>query len=325
MLPQGRRPESVLIRLTEYGGMTAWGEIPEPGDAEETLHRIERDLGPALVGVDWEHPDELGVRPEFDLACWDLWCRMTGVPLAHALGGSRTNVVAGVRVPAERDLDSLLSRVNRFMCAGYAHITLTITPGWDLEPLRAVRRLYPALAISVDGRRAYRNPEELAALDGYGLLTVERPFAGLQESAELQIMVDAAVAPHIEDLPTLKAAIDAKAGRALTLRVSRLGGLSTARRAYDMAVRAGWDAHCAREGGTGIARAAALALASMRGCTFPSDVSDAPPRLGKGVRALAPDLSPHGGVVAVPLTQPGIGHTVDEEIVRRLAKQTVTV
>jgi len=57
-LPYGRRPETVLVKLTDYGGMVGWGEAVEPVTGEP----LERSL-PKLIGVDWEHPSEPGISP----------------------------------------------------------------------------------------------------------------------------------------------------------------------------------------------------------------------------------------------------------------------
>ena len=86
------------------------------------------------------------------MACWDLWTKMRGVPLSHALGGNRTSLIATARIGGDRNLESLVARVNRLVCAGYAHVTLDVHPDWDIEPLRAVRHAYPALGIGVDAR-----------------------------------------------------------------------------------------------------------------------------------------------------------------------------
>jgi O-succinylbenzoate synthase len=55
-MPRGRRPESILVRLTGEDGVIGWGEVrsPEPGDAAWT--DIEERIGPALLGVDWDRP-----------------------------------------------------------------------------------------------------------------------------------------------------------------------------------------------------------------------------------------------------------------------------
>ncbi len=318
-LPYGRRPESILVRLTDYGGMVGWGEVVQA--PEKVWSALEESLAAALIGVDWEHPSELGDIPggtAADMACWDLWTRMNGVPLAHALGGTRTSLIATVRLAAERSLESMVARVNRHVCAGYAHVTIDVHPGWDVEPLRAVRAAYPGLAIAVDGHGAYTEISQLEALDSYGLVAIERPFRDLLTSAELQDRVSAAVAVEVRSVAELEEAVAAHAGRSLLLRPSGFGSLGSVRLAHDLAVEAGWGITCAGGLGVGLARAATVAVASLPGCTLPSDVAE-PPR---SAQIVIPPVGASGGVVAVPLTQPGLGHTVDEERLRRLAKES---
>ncbi|MFF5207454.1 enolase C-terminal domain-like protein [Streptosporangium sp. NPDC000396] len=322
VLPYGRRPESILVRLIDYGGMTGWGEVVDPDP--KTWALLEEGLGQALIGVDWEHPDELGVVPggsAADMACWDLWTRMRGVPLSHALGGSRTSLTATVRVGTERDLESLVARVNRHVCAGYSHITIDVYPGWDIEPLRAVRQAYPALGIGVDARGAYTDIAALEALDAYTLTSIERPFTNLTDHADLQERVAAPVLLEVSSVAELDEAITVKAGRALLLRPAALGSLREVRRAHDRAVAAGWEIACAGGQGTGLARAATVAAASLPGCGLPCDVAE-PPR---SAQMVIPPVGASGGVVAVPLTQPGLGHTVDVARVRRLAKDSYAI
>src|ERR1044072_2721955 len=119
-LPYGRRSESLLVKLTDYAGMTGWGEALDP--QPQTWARLEESLAAQLIGVDWEHPDAvLSGDPAVDMACWDLWTRMRGVPLAEAIGGTRTSLVATVRLEPDPSLESLVSRVNQQVCAGYGH------------------------------------------------------------------------------------------------------------------------------------------------------------------------------------------------------------
>ncbi|HEY9522923.1 MAG TPA: enolase C-terminal domain-like protein, partial [Thermopolyspora sp.] len=264
-LPYGRRPESILVRLTDHGGMTGWGEVVQvparrpakEESAEEkfakTWTALEESLAPALLGHDWEHPDDLGPIPggaAADMACWDLWCRLNGVPLAHALGGTRTSLIATVRLTAEPTAEGMVTRVNRYVCAGYAHVTLDIHPGWDVEPIRAVRQAYPGLVIAVDGRGAYTEVAQLVALDAYGVAAIERPFATIDAHAALQERVSALVAVEAHSVAEVEGAIDARAGHALLLRPSRFGSLREARRAHDRAVEAGWDITCGGGRGT---------------------------------------------------------------------------
>ncbi|MEU8172700.1 enolase C-terminal domain-like protein [Microbispora hainanensis] len=318
-LPYGRRPETVLVKITDYGGMVGWGEAVDPAEAGP----LERAL-PALIGIDWEHPSELGEIPggaAGDMACWDLWGRMNGVPLSHALGGSRTSLIATVRLTADRSLESMVARVNRHVCAGYGHVTLDVHPGWDVEPLRAVRAAYPGLAIAVDGRGAYTEIAQLEALDAYGVVAIERPFKDLLTSADLQDRVSAQVAVEVASVSELDEAVSLNAGRALLLRPAKFGSLGAVRRAHDRAMEAGWDIVCAGGLGAGLARAATVAVASLPGCSLPSDVAEPP----KSAQVVLPPVGASGGVVAVPLTQPGLGHTVDEDRVRRMARASFRV
>ncbi|MEU7692869.1 O-succinylbenzoate-CoA synthase [Microbispora hainanensis] len=318
-LPYGRRPETVLVKITDYGGMVGWGEAVDPAEAGP----LERAL-PALIGIDWEHPSELGEIPggaAGDMACWDLWGRMNGVPLSHALGGSRTSLIATVRLSADRSLESMVARVNRHVCAGYGHVTLDVHPGWDVEPLRAVRAAYPGLAIAVDGRGAYTEIAQLEALDAYGVVAIERPFKDLLTSADLQDRVSAQVAVEVASVAELDEAVSLNAGRALLLRPAKFGSLGAVRLAHDRAVEAGWDIVCAGGLGAGLARAATVAVASLPGCSLPSDVAEPP----KSAQVVLPPVGASGGVVAVPLTQPGLGHTVDEDRVRRMARASFRV
>jgi len=325
-LHRGRRPESVLVRLTSADGAVGWGESALLDDG--TWTDLAQRLGPALPGLEWEHPEDLGglsalggprATAAVEMAAWDLWGRVHRVPVAHALGGTRTSIVTGARIPCQQHLDGLPSLVNRYVGSGHTRITLEIRPGWDVEALRVVRQAYPALALQVDGSCSYTDsPEHLSALeslDEYGVVAIERPFAELAPHAVLQRSVRAAVAPDIGDLDALDAAIAMDAGRALSLRVGRLGGLTAARGAHDRAYAAGWDVWCGGSGVFGIGKAASVALASLPGCTLPSDITE----FVGGPEYLTPPLRAHGGVIAVPLTQPGLGHEIDGARLTRLA------
>lgn len=335
-MPRGQRPESILVRLTGEDGTAGWGEVgsPQPGDA--AWADIEERIGPALLGLDWDRPEDMAGLAQLagrraaaaaDIACWDLWCRARGVPVAHALGGTRTSVVTGARLSAEPSLDTLVGRVNRYIGGGHTRITLAVRPGWDVEPLRAVRLAYPALALQVDACSAYsESPEDLTALEAlgaYGLLAIERPFGrgDLDAHTRLQRRIDTPVAPDVSDLDSLQAAIAQEAGRTLSLRVARFGGLTAARAAHDLAYAAGWDVWCSGPGPFGIGQAANVAVASLPGCTLPSDVTE----MAGGPKFVSPPVRSTGGVVAVPLTQPGLGHDIDEDLVARLANRTLRI
>lgn len=332
-MPRGRRPESILVRVTGEDGVAGWGEVPA---SDRCWADIEERVGPGLLGLDWDLPEEVGgvgglggsaAASATDIACWDLWCRRQGSPLSHSLGGTRTSVMAGARLSADPLLlDMLLTRVNRLVGGGYTRVTLEVRPGWDVEPVRAVRRAFPALTLQADACETYSEAPEhlraLTALDAYGLIAIERPFPGedLPAYARLQGQIGTAVCLDPYDIETVDTAIAIRAGRMLGLRIPQLGGLTAARSAHDRALAAGWETWCGGAEGFGIGQAAAVALASLPGCDLPSDVTEAP---GSGV--VSPPVAVNGGVVAVPLTQPGLGHDIDIDRVERLAHTTLRI
>jgi O-succinylbenzoate synthase len=332
-MPRGRRPESIVVRVTGDDGLSGWGEV---AGSDMCWADIEERVGPALLGLEWELPEEVGgvgglggsaAASATDIACWDLWCRRQGSPLSHSLGGTRTSIMAGARLSAEPTLDVLLTRVNRLVGGGYTRVTLAVHPGWDVEPVRAVRHAFPAIALQADAGEAYtESPEHLKALealDAYGLLAIERPFPGgdLPAYARLQRQIGTAVCLDPADLETVDTAIAMNAGRMLGLRIARLGGLTAARGAHDRALAAGWDTWCGGADGFGIGQAAAVALASLPGFDLPSDVTETP----TATAVVTPPVAITGGVVAVPLTQPGLGHAIDEIRVARLARQSLRI
>ncbi|GAA2864612.1 hypothetical protein GCM10020220_062400 [Nonomuraea rubra] len=166
--------------------------------------------------------------------------------------------MATVRLAPDPSVESLVSRVNQQVCAGYGHVTLDVRPGWDVEPVRAVRQAYPALTLAVDCGNAYTDLGQLVALDSYGLEVIERPFAtsdvhahaSLQDEVTASVAVEAASPAELDDYLTLRAA------RVLLLRPAAFSSLSEVRRAHDKAAAAGWDIQCTGGQGAGLARAA---------------------------------------------------------------------
>src|SRR5262249_53675033 len=157
-----------------------------PETADGCWMMIERYLAPALLGAAWEHPAEVGAcwrrirghnfaKAGLDIACWDLWSRSAGEPLAAARGGTRTAIAAGGSLGIEPTVDALLEQVGRHAGEGYRRIKLKIAPGWDVEPVRAVRAAHPGLDLHVDANGAYTEgaADVPAELDDLGLTMIE--------------------------------------------------------------------------------------------------------------------------------------------------------
>ncbi|QTX05911.1 o-succinylbenzoate synthase [Agromyces archimandritae] len=324
----------ILVEAHDASGVVGWGEIASPSgpyftsETNETAWEVgNRYLAPAVLGTEWGYPDELEAawakirghefaKAGFAGAAWDLWSRAEGVPLARALGATRTEVEAGVSLGIEPTFDELLAQVQRQVDAGYGRVKLKIAPGWDVEPVRLVREAFPDLVLHVDANGVYRSDDEtmahLSSLDADGLAMIEQPFAPrdftgharFQSRIETPVCLDESVVA-LDDLRTMLA-LDA--GRVLNIKVSRMGGPGVARAAHDLARDAGVPVWCGGMHEFGIGRAVNVAVSALPGFSYPSDVSGSDKYYARDI--VTPPIVAHGGIVQVPTT-PGIGHEVD--------------
>jgi len=337
--------EHIVVRVADADGAVGWGEIASPSDpyyCPETVDTcwfmLRRYLAPALVGAAWSHPSEAGAawakirghhfaKAGLDIACWDLWTRAAGRPLAAALGGTQPEIAAGVSLGIEPTIDELLAQVARHVGDGYGRVKLKIAPGWDVEPVRAVRAAYPDLLLQVDANGVYEETPEVLAmlreLDAYGLLLIEQPYApgALAAHARLASSLGTPVCldESIDDLDQLDSAITLGAGSILNIKVSRMGGLTAAHAAHDRATAAGWRVWCGGMHEFGVGRAANVAIASLEGFSLPSDVSGSDKYYAHDI--VTPPIRAIGGQVTVP-SAPGLGHEVDEDLIRSTASDT---
>ncbi|WP_431806253.1 o-succinylbenzoate synthase [Microbacterium paraoxydans] len=332
--------EHILVEVTDVDGRTGWGEIASPSDpyfgAETTATAWEiatRYLVPSLLGATGEQPADLEAtwarvrghefaKAGFSGAVWDLHARTRGIALAAALGGTRDEVVAGVSLGIEPSIDELLAQVELQRAAGYPRVKLKIAPGWDVEPVRAVRAAHPDLDLHVDANGAYPDDDDaadvFARLDREGLTMIEQPFGPheLVAHAELQARLDTDVCldESVVALGDLRAMIRLAAGRVLNIKVSRMGGLGVARAAHDLAVDAGIPVWCGGMHEFGVGRAANVAVSSLPGFLLPSDVSGSDKYYESDI--IDPPVTAHGGRVRVP-TGPGLGHDVRVDRIER--------
>lgn len=327
--------EHILVHVRGEDGTFGWGEIASPShpyfgpETVESCWSVASNyLLPALIGAEWEVPAVAAARWSLvrgnnfakagvESAVWSLYSASQGLSLAQALGGTATEVVAGVSLGIEPTIDDLLGQVRAQVVSGYRRVKLKIAPGWDVEPVRSVRAEFPHLDLHVDANAAYRAlPEDLAALtalDDFALTMIEQPFgvrdftghAALQERLLTPLCLD----ESIETVDDLHTALRLDAARIINIKVSRMGGLSESIAAHDIALAAGIPVWCGGMHEFGVGRATNIALSSLPGFTLPSDVSGSDKYYVRDVTT--EPILVTDGVVAVA-TAPGLGVEVDE-------------
>ncbi|WP_328469366.1 o-succinylbenzoate synthase [Actinoplanes sp. NBC_00393] len=341
-----RSLEHILVMLRSADGVVGWGEIASPSgpfysaETVESCWAVARSfLAPIVLRTSWEHPSELAAamakvrgnhfaRAGLDVAAWALWSSLQGVSLASALGGERARVSAGVSLGIEPTIDALLEQVGARVAEGYQRVKLKIAPGWDVAPVRAVRSAFPDLPLHVDANGAFdvSDISVFSALDELGLLMIEQPFAprALVAHATLQSSISTPVCldESVEDVEDLVTALRLRAGRILNIKVSRMGGLTFAVRAHDLARASGVPVWCGGMHEFGIGRAANVALSALPGFTLPSDVSGSDKYYARDVTT-SPIVCVDG-FVDVP-SSPGLGWEPDLDFIAAHATDRVAL
>jgi O-succinylbenzoate synthase len=292
------RDRDVLLVRVVTADAEGWGECVAAAEprysseyADGAADVLRRFLLPAVADLPDLRPEAVApalgfvkghrmAKAALELAVLDAWLRARGMPLARYLGATRDRVPAGVSVGIMASLPELLDAVAGYLEAGYRRIKLKIEPGWDLEPVRAVRdRFGDELALQVDANAAYTlaDVDRLAGLDPFGLLLVEQPLAeeDLLGHVELQRRLRTPICLD-ESITSAKAAADAVtlgACRIVNVKAGRVGGYLEARRLHDQCLARGVPLWCGGMLETGIGRAANVALAALPGFTLPGDTS----------------------------------------------------
>ena len=219
-------------------------------------------------------------KAALETAVLDAQLRAEGRSLAHELGAVRDRVACGVSVGIMDSVPQLLDVVGGYLDAGYLRIKLKIEPGWDVEPVAAVRnRFGDDILLQVDANAAYSRADarHLARLDAFDLLLIEQPLdeEDVLGHADLARLVRTPICLD-ESITSARAAADAirlGACAIVNIKPGRVGGYLEARRVHDVCTASGVPVWCGGMLETGIGRAANLALAALPGFTLPGDTS----------------------------------------------------
>jgi o-succinylbenzoate synthase len=327
----------VLLVRAVTGDAEGWGEcvaMSEPRYSSEYVDGaaevIRRYLTPALAAL--PSPDPVAVEPLFaeikghpmakaavQTALLDAQLRAAGLSFGGYLGAVRERVPAGVSVGIMDSVPALLDAVAGYLGQGYLRIKLKIEPGWDVEPVRAVReRFGDEVLLQVDANTAYTlaDARHLARLDPFDLLLIEQPLpeddvrghAALARQIRTPVCLD-------ESITSARAAADAIAlGAAAIVNVKpgRVGGYLEARRVHDVCAAHGVPVWCGGMLETGLGRAANVALAALPNFTLPGDTSASDRYFARDITA---PFVLEEGHVRVP-TGPGLGISPDPDALR---------
>ena len=288
--------DAILVEIKTADGITGWGEAsPMSGsfysddNPESTWRALTTQLIPSLLHEGacdattyFERlrtlPGDAFAKAGLEGAVWDAYARTVGAPLCDLLGARSRPIPSGVAIGIYEQTSELLERVSLYIDRGYRRVKIKIQPGWDEEPVAAVRARFPDVSLMVDANGAYAISDApvFRRLDSYGLTMIEQPLArdAHVEAGELQKELHAPLCADESagSLEALDRLIAFDAARIINIKIQRIGGLSEALQMLGRARAAGLGCWVGTMPELGIASAQGLHLAAHDGFTFPTDI-----------------------------------------------------
>ena len=326
---QNRR---ILLVEVAADGVSGWGEVTAgevPGYNAETTDTawliLTNFIGPLLQGRTLAHASEFPelvahirghqmAKSGVENALWDAEAKLAGLSLSRLLGGAKQEIDCGVSLGIRENPQSLVAKVEEELRSGYQRIKLKIKPGKDYDFVKAVRKEFPKILLSVDANSAYRPQDtaHLAKFDEFGLLMMEQPLywddiyahAMLQPRIKTPICLDECIHHTRHAL----AAIELNACRIINIKVGRVGGHTEAKLLQEACRDRGVPVWCGGMLESGIGRAHNIAMSTLPGFSLPGDVSASSRYWDEDIIDPEVEVS-QKGTIRVP-TSPGIGYHV---------------
>jgi len=331
--------EAILVEVLTDASIVGWGEASPMSGAfysqdtpDSSWSTLTTTLIPAVLNggaIDVrrfyeelrELPGDAFAKAGVEGALWDALAQTVRVPLYELLGAVPRPIPSGVAIGIYDRVAELIERVQQFVAEGYRRVKIKIEPGWDLEPVKEVRRRFPDVPLMVDANAAYTIADApmFRELDKQRLLMIEQPLAreAHAEAAELQaqLLTPLCADESAESIEALSSLIAKDAARIVNIKVQRVGGLSEARLMLERAHSAGLACWVGTMPELGVASAQGLHLAAHAGFTYPTDIE-------ASTRWYVDDVIDPGikiddqGFIQLP-TGPGTGYHISREKLER--------
>jgi len=334
----------ILVDVEDASGAVGWGECVADADpfysAETSTtawHILEQYLIPAVLGRELAAAADVSSRwtvvrghqmakAALEMALWDLQARTLGRPLCELLGAKARPIAAGVSIGIQPSPAALVDRVAEERAAGYQRIKIKIKPGWDREPVEAIRARFPDVPLMVDANAAYTLADagRLEALDRFDLMMIEQPLSydDLVRHAHLQRRLRTPLCLD-ESIHSPEAAADALelgACRIINIKPGRLGGFGPSLAVHDLARACEIPVWHGGMLESGIGRAHNLHLSTLPGFTLPGDVAASRRYFVPDLIEPPIDVRPDGTIEVPP--GPGIGVVPEPDRVAAAAVRT---
>ena len=271
--------DSTIVELETDSGLHGWGEMAPLGSFYSAAFAEGARAGlpillPCLIGEDPRDIQRIGERMDdqlnghpyikcpVDMACWDLLGKANEQSLAELLGGRLTESTPLYRSISQAAPEVMSNAARELVASGYSRLQVKVgdDPREDAERLRAVlAAVGKDVLLLADANGAWQTEDAMRFIHATSDLAyyLEQPCMTLDECADLRphCVQPMILDESIETMRDIKEAIGFGIN-GVTIKLSRVGGISKARQIRDLAVAQGLKVCIEDTGGSDIDTAA---------------------------------------------------------------------
>ena len=324
-----------LVKLTVSHSATGkktsgLGEIQSFADFSYTLENqsVSRDIvstmiNPMIQNLTFESPQQFAEKLErltpfgsfakagVEMAAWDAVGKLTNRSLAQMIGGTKQCVPVGIVLYVNDDV----SDIKRAIDNGYQRINIKIAAQL-LDKQKLIERLnqFPNQQFSLDANSSFsRQTADFFNQLPENVTFIEQPFsekdfvdhAFFQKKTPHFLSLDESI-NSLDDIHTM---IALHAAKAVTIKQAKIGGITAAFKAIQLASHAGIKPWIGGMLSSNLGRAVDLAMASLQNITFAGDISESSRYFEHDMTVETFEIAQ--GLMTVP-TRSGLGVTLDD-------------
>ncbi|TIW94790.1 MAG: mandelate racemase [Mesorhizobium sp.] len=272
--------DAVIVSITSDSGLTGWGEMAPLGNFYSAAFPAGTragvpEIAPHLIGHDPRGLVSIGrlmdtvfkghpyIKSALDMACWDLAARAAGLPLVTLLGGKESETAELYKVVTHGSVDAMAALAKRIVKDGFHRLQVKVGGNVhdDIERVTAVAASVPkGTVIFCDANAGWTPYQARQFADATRAIdyTFEQPCTTIDENMSVRRMLDKPMVLD-ESVTSLEEMLEIHrrgAADGLTLKISRLGGVTKTRQIRDVAVDLGFMITVEDTGGAEIDTAA---------------------------------------------------------------------
>lgn len=214
--------EDIIVELHTDCGKVGYGEAPPTGaitgdTTGAIIGAIQDHIAKTIVGRDVEDLEPLlqalqscivgntSAKAAVDMAIWDLYGQLLGVPVYKLLGGGRKQLVTDITISVN-DPETMAADAVKAVKRGYDCLKMKVgvDPTMDVRRLSAVRQAVgPEVVIRIDANQAWQPKQAVRILNqmqsqGLDIELVEQPVKA-HDLAGLKYVTERSYVPVLAD------------------------------------------------------------------------------------------------------------------------------